>query len=195
MDTAAFVWNHTVSLSRFLRPFQVPIATMPLSSEIELNRSLASREEELLLALVHTNQLLDRASGLFLGRFELTATQFNALMIVRDWEVEGITQTELARRLLINRASAGSLIDSLSERGLLERTPAPGDRRAYHLGLTRQGRRLLKAVLDPYYRRLASVFGPVSSSGEAKAMLRLLDTLRVRLRDEIRALDAEGDAR
>ena len=116
----------------------------------------------MLLSLIYTDQLLERASSAFLTEFDLTPIQFNALMIVRDYEREGIKQTELATRLLINRASTGTLLDNLCDRKLLVRQAVPGDRRAYHLVLTTGARRLLSRILKPYYQRLTDVFSPFS---------------------------------
>jgi DNA-binding MarR family transcriptional regulator len=156
---------------------------MTLKREIELNRGFESTDEALLLALIHTNQVIERASISFLSRYDLTPTQFNALMIVRDYEKDGIKQAELARRLLINRASTGVLLDHLCGRDLMVRQPVLGDRRAYHLVLTVAARRLLKKILKPYYRRLTRVCCSFSVR-EKKLALRFLERFRCCLRAE-----------
>ena len=160
-----------------------------LAEEIELNRDYESDDEALLLSLVRTHQLLEQASALFFSRFDLTVTQFNALMIVRDWEGEGIKATELARRIVINRASAGSLVDGLCKRGLLERRAVPNARRAYHLRLTRAGRSTLDRVLPDYYAMVNAGF---QGFGERRkeTVLRFLGELRGVLDDKIAALTA-----
>lgn len=150
---------------------------MSLKRDIELNREFESQDEALLLSLIYTNQLLERASAAFLAEFELTPIQFNALMIVRDYEKEGIKQTELAKRLLINRASTGTLLDNLCDRELLNRRDVPGDRRAYHLTLTAGARRLLRRILKPYYRLIASVLRPFPIK-EKRAALAFLERFR-----------------
>ena len=150
---------------------------MPLEDEIELNREFQSPDEALFLGLIYTNQLLERASSAFLASYALTPVQFNALMIVRDYERDGINQAQLAKRLLINRASTGTLIDILCARELLRRAALEGDRRAYRLQLTTESRRLLRRIHKPYYRRLAQVFSkfPVA---EKRTVMKFLEKFR-----------------
>ncbi len=162
---------------------------MSLAQEIELNRDFVSSDEELLLALLHTHQLMEQVSALLLSRYELTPTQFNALMIVRDYEKVGIRQTELARRLLINRASAGTLVDNLCSRNLMVRRSVPQDRRAHHLALTGKSRRLLARATVPYYQRIERLLANVSAS-DKKRVCKVLATLRARLREHSEELGA-----
>lgn len=160
---------------------------MHLKQEIELNRDFVSRDEELLLALFRTSQILEQASAEFLSQYELSPTQFNALMIVRDYEAEGIKQSELARRLLINRASTGTLIDTLERRQLLCRRDVPGDRRAYHLTLSARARTLLGRLLGPYHERVEKVFSSLSA-GDKSSALSFLEKVRAALRKELETL-------
>ena len=124
---------------------------MTLQREIELNRDFRSPQEEALLAFVWSYQKMSKMSADFFKRFDLTETQFNALMIVADYQEEGIRQFELARRLLINRASTGALIDALEAKGWLQRVRAPDDRRAYQLVLTTSGTAMLNRFKPAYY--------------------------------------------
>ncbi len=59
---------------------------------------------------------------------ELTRSQWRVIVHLRAQN--GLTQSELAERLLIEKAPAGTLIDKLEARGLVERRPDPNDRRA-----------------------------------------------------------------
>ncbi len=161
--------------------------SMSLKQEIELNRDFVSRDEEVLLALFRTAQVLEQASSAFLNQYDLSPTQFNALMIVRDYEADGIKQSELARRLLINRASTGTLIDGLERRKLLCRRTVPGDRRAYHLSLSPRARNLLGRLLAPYYERVEEVFSSLSGRDKS-SVLRSLEKVRAALRAELETL-------
>ena len=162
---------------------------MSLKAEIELNRPFESQDEVLLLSLIYTNQLVERAAARFLATYDLTPTQFNALMIVRDYEKQGINQSELARRLLINRASTGTLIDNLGQRQLLVRMPVLGDRRAYHLVLTEHARRLLRRIHKPYYARITEVLSAFRTR-EKRAVAGFLERFRSRL--QTTTTDLEG---
>lgn len=162
-----------------------------LAREIELHREFESDDEVLLLSLLRTHHLIERTSALFFARFELTVTQFNALMIIRDWEQVGVKASELARRIVINRASAGALVDGLCAKALIERRPVPDDRRAYHLYLTKSGRKLLERMLPDYYAMLEGGFSRFTERRK-NTVVRFLGELRQVLHEEIDALSEEG---
>ena len=158
-----------------MKPYKVECHD--LAEELELCREFDSANEVLLLSLLRTRQLLERTSASFFERFDLTATQFNALMIIRDWEKLGVKATELARRLVINRASAGTLVDSLCAKSLIERHAVAGDRRSYHLRLTRLGRRRLRNMQPEYYSLLDKGFQSFSQRTK-EVVTRFLGELR-----------------
>jgi DNA-binding MarR family transcriptional regulator len=56
---------------------------------------------------------------------------------------EGVTQQVIAERMRVAPSRMVAFVDSLEERGLLERRPNPDDRRARALFLTPEGRDLL----------------------------------------------------
>ena len=80
-----------------------------------------------------------------LAPWDLSPHQARALGVVgrRD----GVRLTDLAEALHIAPRSATEVADGLQERGLVERTPDPGDRRAVLLRPTEEGRRI-RAEID-----------------------------------------------
>jgi DNA-binding MarR family transcriptional regulator len=60
----------------------------------------------------------------------------------------GLNQTRLGNALGIDRSTVVAVIDRLEGRGLVDRKPAPSDRRSYALHLTEQGRALLHQARD-----------------------------------------------
>lgn len=80
-----------------------------------------------------------------LAPWDLSPHQARALTVVgrRD----GVRLTDLAEALHIAPRSATEVADGLEERGLVERTPDPGDRRAVILRPTDEGRRV-RAEID-----------------------------------------------
>ncbi|KFI32968.1 transcriptional regulator [Haematobacter missouriensis] len=58
----------------------------------------------------------------------------------------GISQKDLAERVGIDGSSLVRLLDILSERGLLERRPDPGDRRSRQLYLTPAGKAAVRRI-------------------------------------------------
>lgn len=96
-----------------------------------------------------------------LAQFQLRATSFSALLIVV--ERPGINQTELAEALMIERSNLVQIIDSLAGRGLIERTPFPGDRRRHALMPTAEGEKLAeqaRAVVSDHEDRVFGMLTP-----------------------------------
>src|SRR5215212_4709174 len=75
-----------------------------------------------------------------LAPWDLSPHQARALAVVCTHD--GVRLTDLAESLHIAPRSATEVADGLQQRGLVERTPDPGDRRAVILRPTDEGRRL-----------------------------------------------------
>ena len=73
------------------------------------------------------------------------------------------SQTDIARRLRIEGPTLTRMIDSLTRDDLVERRPAPGDRRTKHLVVTEKGEQALAhmfAIVDPLRERLFDGLSP-----------------------------------
>lgn len=79
-----------------------------------------------------------------LQAWNITPPRFSALVIIG--RNKGLKLTELATILGIARSGVVALIDTLSEMGYVDRLPVPGDRRAYGLALTPQGKKDLRQI-------------------------------------------------
>lgn len=79
-----------------------------------------------------------------LAPWDLSPHQARALRVVT--ERDGVRLSDLAGALHIAPRSATEVADGLQERGLVERTPDPGDRRAVVLRPTAEGRRVRAEV-------------------------------------------------
>ncbi len=77
-------------------------------------------------------------------QFDLTLQQAHALHILG--ELEETTMSTFASSMFCDASNATGLIDRLVTRGLVERRPAPGDRRAKVVRLTAAGRRLERKI-------------------------------------------------
>ena len=76
----------------------------------------------------------------------ITPGQFGVLVLIQA--NSGLNQTRLGNALGIDRSTVVAVIDRLEGRGLVDRKPAPSDRRSYALHLTEQGRALLHQARD-----------------------------------------------
>ena len=75
-----------------------------------------------------------------LAHWDLSPHHARALGVVT--RRDGVRLTDLAERLRIAPRSATEVADGLQGRGLVERSPDPGDRRAVLLRATAEGRRV-----------------------------------------------------
>lgn len=100
---------------------------------------------------------------------------FSALAIVVAQP--GVTQSNLARTLGIERSGLVAIIDELQRSGWLERAPVPGDRRVQALFPTPAGKAKFtetRSALEHNETEILSVLTP----SETKSLLALLQKLR-----------------
>ena len=106
---------------------------------------------------------------------ELTTRQFAVLSLTGG--ESGISQSDIARKLGIERSGMVKLIDQLESMGYLERIANPEDRRVYRLRLTEAGYDCLanhhEAVKQQENRVLASL-----NEQERKLLLTLLNRIQ-----------------
>ena len=107
------------------------------------------------------------AHGLTLSQFDVLATLLHG---------EGITQQELAERLLVTKGNVCGLIDRVGAAGWVERRPDPEDRRANRLYLTDAGRALVCQVLPGHAADIREAFGRLTEA-ELRQMHQLLERL------------------
>jgi len=89
---------------------------------------------------------------------------------------EGITQSELAQRLLVTKGNVCGLIDRLEAAGLVVRRSDPADRRANRLFLTQAGQALLAETLPTHLSIIEEMLGGLRGS-ELKSLQVLLQRL------------------
>jgi MarR family transcriptional regulator, lower aerobic nicotinate degradation pathway regulator len=84
-----------------------------------------------------------------------------------------IAQRDLAAALRIQPSNLVLLLDQLSDRGLLRRSPDPADRRRHRLELTAKGRRTVERAREATGRAERELLGPLSPAerGEFRALL------------------------
>jgi MarR family transcriptional regulator, transcriptional regulator for hemolysin len=97
------------------------------------------------------------------AQFGITRAQWAVL--VRLERSEGLNQTELADMLDLQPITLTRLLDKLSDSGLIERRPDPGDRRAKRLFLTPAARPLLKRLAELGEETMTSTLAGVERDG------------------------------
>lgn len=109
-----------------------------------------------------------------LAPWDLSPHQARALRVV--CERDGVRLSDLADSLHIAPRSATEVADGLQERGLVERTPDPGDRRAVLLRPTGEGRRIRAEVGRARAADSAQLFGRLGDE-DRTTLARILRTL------------------
>jgi DNA-binding MarR family transcriptional regulator len=124
--------------------------------------------------LMRTSSRMERRLEQALERHGLSIAQFDILATL-GFE-QGITQQDLAERLLVTKGNICGMIDRMEVNGWVERRPDPGDRRINRLFLTRQGKSKLGQALpqqDALLKQLMTVLNPA----EIQSLYQFLDRL------------------
>jgi DNA-binding MarR family transcriptional regulator len=96
---------------------------------------------------------------------------------------EGITQSELARVLELERASVGSTVDIMERKGLVMRVANPDDRRVWRIAATPRARDLLPGLRGSIDDMLDRTFTGLTAASIA-ALSGTLDQIVANLADD-----------
>jgi len=147
-----------------------------MKTETEANEGtegLAAGEGRLLYS---ASAILRRAFDQALAPRGITALQASVLAFL-DEVGHPITISQLARLLILESPSVSTMVDRLSERGLVERTRDPKDRRKTLVRFTQEGKRLLKSIREPGQQLHDEMFG-VLTDEERQALRAILRKFR-----------------
>lgn len=100
------------------------------------------------IAVLRAERAVASALARALQPFDLKLAQLDLLMNV--YRHPGISQHDLARRLLVGRSNVTMLLPALETRGLVTREGDEKDKRILRLSLTAPGEELLLRALDVY---------------------------------------------
>jgi DNA-binding MarR family transcriptional regulator len=98
--------------------------------------------------------------------------------VIRALAAGGLRLTELAERLDVTKQAALKVVDEMEAHGLVERTPAPGDRRAKVLRLTSRGeavRRRALAASERMEAELREDLGDEAVDAARRVLLRFVE--------------------
>lgn len=118
-------------------------------------QSFISELDELVFLIEEVLRKLRRVFDNSNARLKLSRSQWRALAYI--FRTPGLTQTELAKCLELERASVGHVIDQLEMAGYVERRALEGNRRVWTLHLLPKAIGILpslRAEADAVYARL-----------------------------------------
>jgi DNA-binding MarR family transcriptional regulator len=113
--------------------------------------------------------------GHAMGTDRISPGEFGVLVLIDA--NPNINQTALAEAVGADRSTMVPILDRLERRGLIERRPVPGDRRAHALALGEVGRKRMdefRATVREHEKRI----GEGLSAAERATLLDLLRRLR-----------------
>jgi len=102
---------------------------------------------------------------------DLSPAQFD--VIAQIGSAEGLTQRDLAQRLIVTEGNITQLLDKMQQRGLVARHP---EGRCNHLWLTETGREVYRTAVPAQEERISKLF-EVLSEGEQVELLKLVRKL------------------
>jgi DNA-binding MarR family transcriptional regulator len=135
--------------------------------------------------------LLRRAHQISAAIFEdecrelgLTPAQYGVLTVLKNHP--GLGQSTLARALGFDKVTVLRVLRGLEARGLVERAPAPDNRRNMSVALTRQGAGVLEQAQRPADRAYKRLLAPLDREQQTQ-LIALLQSLTGELEDDARA--------
>lgn len=149
-----------------------------LRDEIGQARPFASLQQEAELGIIRTAAVLSDSLERVFGPFGVSATQYNALRILRGAGPAGLCRNELRDRMLTRMPDVTRLLDRMEEAGWVTRDRIPADRRRVSARITEKGRRLLDELDEPLRREHQRRLGHLSDE-----QLRMLSGLLTLVRN------------
>jgi DNA-binding MarR family transcriptional regulator len=135
--------------------------------------------------------LLRRAHQISAAVFEdecrelgLTPAQYGVLTVLKSHP--GLGQSSLARALGFDKVTVLRVLRGLEARGLVERAPAPDNKRNMCVTLTRQGTNVLEQAQRPAERAYKRLLAPLDREQQSQ-LIGLLQLVTGELEDDARA--------
>jgi DNA-binding MarR family transcriptional regulator len=97
------------------------------------------------IAVGRACQLMQQSLGRALAHLDIKTPHLDIL--INLFRFEGISQQELARKLLVGRSNMSMLLPQMEKRGLIERRGDRHDKRVLRLYLTAEGRRVTEEAM------------------------------------------------
>ena len=150
--------------------------SVSLRQQLKKRGPFDSLEQEAMLGILRTSDLLENRLARLLREYDLTPSQYNAMRIMRG-EGEPMPCLEVASRMIQVAPAITRVVDQLAGRGLIEKQQSTEDRRVFLVGLTAAGRRLLDKLDAPILGLHQELLGHVSNL-ELKTLNKILETAR-----------------
>lgn len=147
-----------------------------LQQDLKKRGPFASVEQEAVLSVLRTGDLLENRVARLLREFGLTSSQYNVLRILRG-EGKPMPCLEVAERMIQVAPAITRVVEQLLKLDLIDKRQSEHDRRVFYIEIKPAAQRLLQKIdqplLDLHSRQLAGV-----SAGDLKTLIRILESIR-----------------
>ncbi len=154
--------------------------TGDLQAEIKQSKPLAP-EQEAILTVQRTADAFQRRTAELLKPYDISATQYNALRILRGAGSEGLPCGSVAERMVTRDPDITRLLDRLDRMGYITRARDTSDRRVVTARITEKGLKLLKQLDAPIADLNGSLLKHMTKS-QIRNLVELLDLARRNMR-------------
>jgi DNA-binding MarR family transcriptional regulator len=142
--------------------------------------TLRKDTERFLAAWMRARQIVQASNFNRFHQAGLSATQFMAL---NQMPAEGISLSELARKLNLSPATLNETVNSLEGRGLVSREPDPADKRRIRIVLTPGGTEMQNASSRQFHDAMAQRLARMSATAR-RALVSGLEEFTAEGREE-----------
>lgn len=109
--------------------------------------------------------------------FNISVQQFNILRILKGRHPEPATVKLLTERMIDKMSNASRLVEKLKQKGLVERTSCPEDRRRVDIAITEKGTKIIEQASKILESEMEKSLSALNKK-EAKQLNDLLDKMR-----------------
>jgi DNA-binding MarR family transcriptional regulator len=152
--------------------------TSPILTDMEV-RAHADHHASLRLwlrLLSCTTRIEDTIRQRLREQFGITLPRFD-LMAQLEREPQGLSMSELSRRMMVTGGNITNIVDQLEQERLVVRQSLLGDRRAFRVSLTSAGRKTFAAMAQNHEDWVVELLSPLSER-QQKQLHQLLNTLK-----------------
>ncbi len=147
-----------------------------LREQLKKKGPFDSLEQEAMLGILRTSDLLENRLARLLREHDLTPSQYNAMRIMRG-EGQPMPCLEVADRMIQVAPAITRVVNQLVRRRLINKQQSGEDRRVFLIELTPSGMRMLKKLDEPIRQLHRRLLGHVSKA-DLKSLNAILETAR-----------------
>ncbi len=172
-----FAKNSILVLTKVVKTSIMLLMVTKLQKELKQTKPFRSAEEKVILNVARTAEYLNSALTEVFKRVDLTATQYNALRILRGAGSEGLSCSEIGERMVTKESDITRLLDRLESRGFVSRERPENNRRTVITRITDEGLRVLEELDKPVDETNQRLVGHLGNQN-LKTLNELLEAVR-----------------